>query len=101
QGFVFFPGGYGTLDEVFEVITLIQTGKLRTTPVIFYGSEYWGGLVEWIKQTLLAGGFISPGDEALFKVLDDIEEVAATMIGLVIKANNDVVIHDQMTNKPE
>ncbi len=95
QGFVFFPGGFGTLDEVFEVITLIQTGKLPSTPVIFYGKDYWGGLVEWIKSTLLAGGYISPGDDELFLVMDDIEEVANTMVDLVVKANGDDQNPDQ------
>lgn len=101
QGFVFFPGGFGTLDEVFEVITLIQTGKLPSTPVIFYGADYWCGLLDWIKSRLLAGGYISPGDEDLFYVIDDIEEVATTMIGKVIDLNGDGVDHDEVTQDPE
>lgn len=90
QGFVFMPGGYGTMDEVFEVITLIQTGKLPAMPVVFYDSAYWGPLVDWVKNTLLAGGYISPGDEELFYVCDDIDEVADYMIRKAIeRSEND------------
>lgn len=101
QGFVFFPGGYGTLDEVFEVLTLIQTGKLPTTPVIFYNSAYWSPLVDWVQTTLRDGGFISPGDEDLFLVLDDIDEVANRMIDLVVKLNGETEIHDEEAIHPE
>ena len=90
QGFVFMPGGFGTLDEVFEVITLIQTGKLPRTLVIFYDSGYWGGLLTWINEQLLAGGFISPGDEKLFMVMDDMEEVATTMVNRLMEQNGDL-----------
>ncbi|MCA9834891.1 MAG: TIGR00730 family Rossman fold protein [Thermomicrobiales bacterium] len=87
HGFVFMPGGFGTLDEAFEVITLIQTGKLPRTTVILFDSSYWGPLVEWIKTTLRDGGFISPGDDELFTVMDDIEEVARVMADHVIEAH--------------
>lgn len=90
QGFVFMPGGYGTLDEVFEVITLIQTGKLPRTLVIFYDSGYWGGLLTWIKEQLLGGGFISPGDEELFMVMDDMEEVVTTMVNRLMERNGEL-----------
>ena len=90
QGFVFMPGGFGTLDEVFEVITLIQTGKLPRTLVIFYDSDYWGGLLSWIKEKLLGGGFISPGDEELFMVMDDMEDVASTMVNRLMEQNGDL-----------
>lgn len=96
QGFVFMPGGFGTLDEVFEVITLIQTGKLPRTLVIFYDSAYWNGLVTWVREQLLAGGFISPGDEELFLVLDDMEEVATTMIDRVILLNDTDKTNDEL-----
>lgn len=84
QAFVFMPGGFGTLDEVFEVITLIQTGKLPETLVVFYDSNYWNGLITWIKQSLLDGGFITPGDEELFLVMDDMNDVADTLIDRVV-----------------
>lgn len=85
QGFVFMPGGFGTMDEVFEVLTLVQTGKLPSMPVVFYGAKYWTGLVEWVKGTLLEGGFISPGDDDLLFVCDDIEDVADYMIDKAIE----------------
>lgn len=87
QGFVFMPGGYGTLDELFEVITLIQTGKLPGMPVAMFGSSYWKGLVDWVTASLIEGGFISPGDEQLFKVSDDIDEIADYMIDALIAKN--------------
>lgn len=97
MGFVFFPGGFGTLDEVFEVLTLIQTGKLPSTPVIFYDSNYWGPLVDWVRNTLRDGGYISEGDDELFHVMDDIDDVANRMIEMVleIRENGDEEIHDQ------
>ena len=87
HGFVFMPGGFGTLDEAFEVITLIQTGKLPRTTVILYGSAYWKPLVEWIRSTLVADGYISAGDDELFRIMDDIEEVAEVIASRVIDAH--------------
>ncbi len=69
--FVMMPGGFGTLDELMEVLTLVQTGKIRKVPVILVGSDFWAGLVDWIAGTLGARGMISPGDERLFQVIDD------------------------------
>jgi uncharacterized protein (TIGR00730 family) len=71
SGFVVFPGGFGTLDELFEAMTLIQTGKVRNFPVLLVGSDYWGGLVEWLRERLLAEAKISPGDLDLFCVTED------------------------------
>ena len=73
--YVLFPGGYGTLDEMTETLVLIQTKKLKPFPVILYGSEYWNGLVQWIKDVLLPNGFISPEDFSLFQVVDDLDEI--------------------------
>lgn len=101
KGFVFMPGGFGTLDEVFEVLTLIQTGKLPSTPVIFYDSSYWGPLVDWVKNTLRAGGYISEGDDDLFLVLDDMEEIAKRMTALIVKINGEEEIHDEEPVHPE
>jgi uncharacterized protein (TIGR00730 family) len=70
QAFVIFPGGFGTLDELFESLTLIQTGKIRDFPLVLYGSGYWAGLMDWIENTLKAEGKISPGDMDLIKVVD-------------------------------
>ena len=74
--FIIFPGGFGTLDELFEALTLIQTGKVREFPVILVGSDYWGGLVGWMRDRMLADGMISPGDLDLFVVCDEPHEVA-------------------------
>jgi len=75
QAFVFMPGGFGTMDEVFEVITLIQTGKIDRVPIVFFGKDYWSGLLEWIKSTMLEEGNISAKDLDLFEITDDPEQV--------------------------
>jgi uncharacterized protein (TIGR00730 family) len=80
EGFVIFPGGFGTLDELFEALTLIQTGKISDFPVVLIDSDYWQGLVEWIQTRLLAEGMISPEDEALLVVTDDPAEAVATVV---------------------
>ena len=76
QALIAMPGGFGTLDELFETVTLIQTGKITPVPVILYGSDYWGGLKDWIKDTLLGKfGNISPEDMDLLPLVDDKESV--------------------------
>lgn len=71
QGFVVFPGGFGTLDEFFEAMTLIQTNKISRFPVVLMGTEYWSGLIDWIKNTMITEGTISPEDVNLFHLTDD------------------------------
>ena len=71
SSFVVFPGGFGTLDELFEALTLIQTGKIRYFPVLLVGTAYWQGLVDWIRERLAGEGKISPGDLDLFQVTDE------------------------------
>ncbi len=73
--FVMFPGGFGTFDELFEVVTLVQTGKIERFPLLLYGKEFWGPVMQWMKTTLLDTGYISPEDPALFKILDKPEDV--------------------------
>lgn len=73
-GFVVFPGGFGTMDELFEALTLVSTRKVSGFPVVLVGSEYWGGLISWLEQTMLAEGMISPSDTSLFTVVDTAEE---------------------------
>jgi uncharacterized protein (TIGR00730 family) len=80
EGFVIFPGGFGTLDELFESLTLIQTGKVLHFPVVLFGREYWGGLLDWARERLLAGGMISPEDVQLLHVSDDVEETVDVVI---------------------
>jgi uncharacterized protein (TIGR00730 family) len=75
SGFVVFPGGYGTMDELFEALTLTQTGKITEFPVILFGSDYWGGLVDWLRERMLGEGNISPDDLQLFSVVDEPTEV--------------------------
>jgi len=77
QGFVVLPGGFGTLDELFEALTLVQTGTVTRFPVVLVGTEFWGPLVEWIRGTLTARGMISPGDADLITVVDTAEEAVA------------------------
>lgn len=75
MAFVVFPGGFGTLDEMFEALTLIQTGKVSSFPVVLVGKKYWGGLVDWIRSTMVGEGKVSPEDLNLFQCTDDPEEV--------------------------
>jgi hypothetical protein len=79
QAFVILPGGFGTLDELFEALTLVQTRKVTRFPVILFGSEYWSGLVDWIRTTLAGTGTINAADLELFTVTDDIGEVLAVI----------------------
>ncbi|MFI8229341.1 TIGR00730 family Rossman fold protein [Streptomyces sp. NPDC085900] len=77
QGFVVLPGGLGTLDELFEALTLVQTQKVTRFPIVLFGTEYWGGLVDWLKNTLIAQGKASDSDLLLFHVTDEVEEAVA------------------------
>ena len=77
QGFIVMPGGFGTLDELFEAITLIQTKKIGRFPIVLVGTEFWSGLLEWIKKTLIAQGNISEEDLKLFRIVDTAEEAVA------------------------
>ena len=80
QAFVIFPGGFGTLDELFESLTLIQTRKIKHFPVVLFGSEYWGGLLDWLRDTVEAAGNIAPGDLELFKVTDSPQEAVEHVV---------------------
>jgi uncharacterized protein (TIGR00730 family) len=78
-GFVVFPGGYGTLDETFESLTLIQTGKIKHFPVVLFGSAYWRGLLEWLRETVAAEKKIEVKDLDIFEVTDDPQSAVATV----------------------
>jgi uncharacterized protein (TIGR00730 family) len=79
MGFVVFPGGFGTLDELFEALTLIQTGKVSSFPVVLVGARYWDGLVSWLRETMAGEGKIDESDLRLFHVTDDPHEVLRIM----------------------
>ncbi len=76
QGFVVLPGGFGTMDELFEALTLIQTEKSSQFPVVLMGSSFWGGLIDWLKNTMLEAGNIAEKDLDLFRITDDPVEAA-------------------------
>ena len=77
QGFIVMPGGFGTLDELSEAITLIQTQKIARFPIVLVGSEFWSGLIDWFKNTLLKNGMISEEDLNLYRIVDTADEAAA------------------------
>ena len=80
QGFVVMPGGLGTFDELFEALTLVQTQKVTSFPVVLLGVDYWSGLLDWLHGTVLAGGKISPEDLDMLQLTDDVDEAVATMV---------------------
>ncbi len=80
EGFVIFPGGFGTLDELFEALTLIQTGKVHDFPVVLFDSDYWGEMLAWLRGELLADGMISPDDLELLHVTDDAAEAVQIVV---------------------
>jgi uncharacterized protein (TIGR00730 family) len=81
EGFVIFPGGFGTLDELFEALTLIQTGKAQNFPVVLIDTDYWGEMIDWIRGEMLPDGMISPEDLDLLLVTDDLDEAVRTILG--------------------
>lgn len=89
-GFVIFPGGFGTMDELFEALTLVQTLKVEPFPIVLYGSEYWGGLVDWLKSTMLNEGCIGKEDLQLFKLVDDVDQAVKILMDH----------HDQLSREP-
>jgi uncharacterized protein (TIGR00730 family) len=77
QAFVIFPGGFGTMDELFEVLTLVQTKKIDKIPIILYGVDFWSGLKEWIISSMQTNGYVSLGDDDLIQIVDSTDEVVA------------------------
>jgi uncharacterized protein (TIGR00730 family) len=80
QGFVVLPGGFGTFDELFEALTLVQTGKVTSFPIVLVGRDYWSGLLDWLRHTVAAGGRVAPADLDLISLTDDPEEAASIMV---------------------
>jgi uncharacterized protein (TIGR00730 family) len=80
QGFVVFPGGFGTLDELYESLTLIQTGKIQMFPVVLFGSDYWGEMIDWIKGEVLADGMIASRDLELLHITDDVDDAVRSVL---------------------
>ncbi|HEX8392584.1 MAG TPA: TIGR00730 family Rossman fold protein [Longimicrobium sp.] len=97
EAFIIFPGGFGTMDELFEALTLIQTGKVRDFPVVLVGTAYWKGLIDWIRGTLLAEGKISPEDVDLLMVTDSPEEAVAAIEKCYVANCSDGVRKDRRT----
>ena len=81
EGFVIFPGGFGTLDELFESLTLIQTGKVDRFPVVLFGSDHWEKLLGWMRAELVRGAYVSPEDVEVLRVTDDPAEAARIVVG--------------------
>lgn len=81
-GYVIFPGGFGTLDELFEALTLIQTDKIRPFPVVLFGSDYWSGMIDWLNKTMVENKMIKPEDLSIFTVTDSIPEVVRLLRSL-------------------
>ncbi|HZC72737.1 MAG TPA: TIGR00730 family Rossman fold protein [Jatrophihabitans sp.] len=80
QAFVIMPGGFGTLDEMFEALTLVQTQKVTRFPVILFGSQYWSGLLNWMRETVLVNGKIKAADLDLLHVTDDVDDAVAAIV---------------------
>jgi uncharacterized protein (TIGR00730 family) len=93
QAFVVLPGGFGTLDELFEALTLVQTGKVTSFPVILYGSSYWQGLLDWLRTSMLADGKVSSHDLDLIRVSDDVDEIVSII--RTSQAGRPVAVEDQ------
>jgi hypothetical protein len=93
--YVVMPGGFGTLDEMAEILTLIQTGKVNRIPVILVGSSFWAGMVSWLRETMLSEGMISAPDLELFKVIDDADAVIDAIFDYYEGVDFDTVLQGQ------
>ena len=93
SAYVVMPGGFGTLDELAEILTLIQTGKTKRIPIILYGSDFWKGLTDWFEQTLIPVETISPDDVDLYKITDDPQEVVDAIFDFYEGVDIDTIIN--------
>ena len=80
MAFLIFPGGLGTMDELFEALTLVQTGKIEHFPVVLYDSAYWSGCINWLRDTLLERGYISQEDMDLFTIVDSPKDATKIVV---------------------
>jgi uncharacterized protein (TIGR00730 family) len=92
--FVIFPGGFGTFDELFEALTLIQTRKIRNFPIVLFGTNYWSGMLQWLRDVVLPGGKISELDMAMFHITDSPAEV----VEIVTRSQNSLTELDHVSN---
>jgi hypothetical protein len=83
EGFVIFPGGFGTMDELFESLTLIQTGKIGSFPVVLFDRDYWGEMLDWVRAEMLADGLVSPGDLDLLYLTDEPAEAVEHVVSMM------------------
>jgi uncharacterized protein (TIGR00730 family) len=83
EGFVIFPGGFGTMDELYEALTLIQTGKIGTFPVVLFDSDYWGEMLDWVRGEMLADGLVSPADLELLHLTDEPREAVQRIVEMI------------------
>ena len=83
EGFVIFPGGFGPMDELYESLTLIQTGKIGSFPVVLFDSDYWGEMLDWVREEMLADGLVSPGDLELLHVTDEPQEAVQRIVEMI------------------
>lgn len=81
RGFIVLPGGFGTMDELFEAVTLVQTHKIESFPIVLVGREYWGGLLDWVRDRMIAERTVSVGDDELFTLVDDPDEAVSLVLG--------------------
>ncbi len=95
-GFVIFPGGFGTFDELFEALTLIQTKKIRDFPVVLFGSAYWSGLLNWVREAVLTGGKIAEHDLRLFHITDSPQEVVQIVLQSQSALTQDKFVSDEI-----
>ena len=84
MAFIILPGGFGTMDELMESVTLIQTSRIRPFPVILFGSNYWKGFLDWMKEVVLKEGKIAPEDLEIFQLIDEPEEIVKVIKKKVI-----------------
>jgi uncharacterized protein (TIGR00730 family) len=96
DAFVIMPGGYGTLDELFEALTLIETGKIRDFPVILVGAAYWRGMIDWLRDTQLKAGAISQADLDILELTDDPDQVVEMILRYAAKAHPEDVVQDEI-----